>query len=421
MAATVLRIQHLFRPMALAVALTAQPTALAASAPKTSVPALTLETVLEAFDRTASLAPVERSLNERAAAQTETDSQRFPGPLSIGLRGDAGRGGTKEPMRMGTVEAVVKRRIALGIEEGAVASRYAAEAQADLLSLQGSRREQALEVAKLYSQLVQRQATARVTKAAVDDLAKIISGAARAARSGTLGAFLAIRWQLMYDGMKADLVAARSAYDISSDALGRICGLPLSRNPFGAVAAPLSDKYLVAAFDGSANFAARESQARQRALASAATATGGLGEMEGGLGVSKDFTGKSTSVIVEVDLPLGTRSAAASSVRSLDVQQAALKATADFQLARARDRFELLAANAKRVRGASRIAAARVADLEALYRKANKAFARGQGDASEVIETARELYEARLKLVDINQERDEAVLTLYFFAKGDAR
>ncbi len=421
MTADASRIRRVFGPLAVATALTLHPVARAGTSSAPDTGGMTLDSVLESFDHAASLAPVERSLNERAAAQAEVGNRRLPGPFGIGLRAEVGRSDPKTTSRPATAEAVIKRRIALGVDDDAISGRYNAEAQADLFAARRERREQELEVARLYTQLLQRQNAAKATKRAIDDLTKIIDSAAKAARAGTLGAFLATRWQLMFEGMKTDLVAARSAFALSADALGKITGRPVGADPLTSTVAPIPAKFQSLALDEASNLAVLESLARQRALASEATAASSLGEMEAGVGISRDFEGKTTSVIIEVDMPLGVASASASGVRALERQQAALKATSDYQFARARDRFALLSANSKRLNEASRIASARVSDLEGLYGKATKAFARGQGDASEVIETARELYESRLKVVDIAQERDEAILTLYFFAKGDIR
>ncbi len=208
----------------------------------------------------------------------------FLGPTGLALRGEAGRGDLKAPSRNGTLEAVIKRKIALGLDEGAISSRYAAEARADLLAARRERREQELAVARLYAQLLQRQSAARVTKSAIDDLAKITDGAERAARSGTLGAFLAIRWRLMFQGMKTDLAASRSAFGLDAEALGKMTGLSVSTDPFAVTMVPIPESMRDVTFVEGSNLAVEESLARQRALASEATATDGLGAMEAGIG-----------------------------------------------------------------------------------------------------------------------------------------
>lgn len=375
-----------------------------------------LEALLAGARKTASLDRYAQALKDRATAQTDADARFMPGPTTLALEGEAVRGADGREAR---IQATIKKAMNFGVDAGSIGARYTAEADADLIAKKRERREQELELAKLYVQLRQRQAIDRIDREILGILDPLVRKAKAAAQRGTIGGFFATRWQLMVDGIRTDLEHTHSAYKLLAETLGKGTGVALPAEASGPMLPPLGATYRDAVLDEAAFLPAQELRLRQKALAARATQAGTVREVEALVGATRDFATKANGIVVGVDIPLGIASAASSEARALDAEQSALRAETDYALTRARAQAALLAANTRRLADAQRIAEQRIANLTSLLAKAQAAFTRGQGEIGEVIETAKELHEAKLKLAELGLESDESVLTLTFFAKGD--
>ena len=125
------------------------------------------------------------------------------------------------------LDIVAKKKIAIGSNHASVARRYRFEADAELLSKQRDAREQELEVAKLFTQLKQRQEAFRVNSETLTLLEPLEKKAKAAVRLGTLGGLFAIRLKLAVDSARSALMHEKNAYALQAKTLSSISGVEL--------------------------------------------------------------------------------------------------------------------------------------------------------------------------------------------------
>lgn len=147
---------------------------------------LSLAEVLQKYRERASLAGFKGALADRAAAQNAVEKQLFPGPWNLAVAGEkAVREGGEAKL-----DVTAKKKIAFGIDKDAVSRRYQSEAKAELISKHREAREQELEIAKLFTQLRQKQEATEVNGETLSLLEPLEKKANAAAQLGTLGGFL---------------------------------------------------------------------------------------------------------------------------------------------------------------------------------------------------------------------------------------
>lgn len=377
---------------------------------------ISLSDVLKSYRTKASLNQFDSALEAKSIAQTEFDAQRSPGAWTLGLSAE------KSIQKAGDnkVDLVVKRKIALGLDREAGGRRYSSEAKVASIAKQQEVRDQELEVAKLFSQLRQKQRVIVIDKEGLAILEPLEKRAKAAAQLGTLGGFFATRLKLTTEAVRSDLIRAENAYVLGSAALSAVSGLAIPSDATAsrllglesgsnAVDSQVTEQTFLPSIAG---------RARQDALAAEATQLQSRWEIEAGLGMTRNLETNTNGILLELDIPLGVASAAMSEVKRLAAEQAVVKAEGDLALARGNDQLKILRTNVNLLTDAMKIEGSRISGLETLLKKAQEAFRAGQGDLSEVIETAKEWHEGKMKIADLSADLEEANLALIFFVKG---
>lgn len=158
---------------------------------------------------------------------------------------------------------------------------------------------------------------------------------------------------------------------------------------------------------------------RQNALAAQATQVSRVYEVEAGIGVIHDLESRKTALLVELGVPLFPGSIVASEARELLAERKLLSVEADLETSRAKNLFNLMSTEVRRLRENQQLAKNKVEHVTQLYRDARKSFNRGQAEMGEVIETLAELYEAKVRYAETTQEVEKQVVELHFFLKGE--
>ncbi len=159
-------------------------------------------------------------------------------------------------------------------------------------------------------------------------------------------------------------------------------------------------------------------RARSEALKSRETARQGLWEMDGSVGVQRDFTGKSNAVVAKLEIPLGQGAVTQREAREIQAERARLLARADAAELISTTKRDRITRELELTRATRESLVAQRDALDRLLVVSRKGMAQGLTGPAEVIETLAELFAVDVAIADADHDTQLASIEL-LLVNGD--
>lgn len=372
--------------------------------------AMSLSDVLKGFRGKYSLADFADKLRSRQGHLIVRDSRRFQSAPVITVEGERGMGGSGEQK----ITAMLKQNVLLGVDINTVINRYTADADSELVARKADLWEQEKGVALLYTKLRLSQELSLVATEAIGTLTPLIGRARRGAEQGSVGGFVARRWQILLARIESDNIEARRSYSADARTLSAAIGSEVPADLTAIALAAVTMDEAPSDFAEERVFGLMANRMRQKALAAEASQVRQYWEVSAGIGLRQDLEAGTQGVVVEVDIPIFSSTVGQSASNYLEAERSLLASDAELVAKRARDQFLSLKVAISKALDSHQLAQDRVEGLARLYGDVEKAFGQGQVDVGEVVETFSELYEARVTRVRLGQELEESIINLKY-------
>ncbi len=342
----------------------------------------------------------------------ESDSRLSPEPFILETKSEM----PQDNRSMGNrFEAVVKKKFILGSDSSSIARRHRAEGKAEYVTKLAGYKQAELNLGQVYIKLRAQLALLREAEDFLASMSPAVINLAAASRSGMVNGFTATRWQLFMSGVDAEKEQLMHAIAYLQRIMNSESGLAtthasLSLKPIDIELPPFNPNLLPSH---------QASQYLKEAISEQKDQLGASLEIEAGIGVAVAKQESERAFLIEVNIPLGSKIAAASEMRVLQKEIEIVQAESELDAMRANQQFQILSLAIDTSKSSLEVCNKRISALTSLLLRARRAVNAGQSDVSEVLEIGKELYEVKKKSVELKEALEGAVLEAKFVLTGE--